>query len=339
MDFQAEMSPVEGSGPGCSHEIAWPTIFFWMACLALNSIAQPSGRVLGTKYRHQAILRSSPIICGFDAIDILISWPAQALPGLDFRQAASRILWQRFVDSEGNPDVQAIARAKTQAGGRWLAFFIGVVPQLIKLYVSKGIPWSQAAATMYLASWLLFELLLLAAQSPNTPVKLADAQPQAYRHEKHIRATWAFTAMVAHAIVYTIPVQAQMDVLSNPSEFGSYSMTGIPLSMYTFRLWWGAFFGADATPSRNRFFYLLIGAAFHTSLWHFPDEAKLLHTISVIVVSFGAALAFYWLGYRWAMAFLVSFQVLNVLSQPLLLYLFLYDSAGTYQPDWLRWLG
>ncbi|KAL3471443.1 hypothetical protein BJX99DRAFT_237420, partial [Aspergillus californicus] len=262
-------------------EIAWPTIFFWMACLALNSIAQQSGRVLGTKYRHQAIFRSSPIICGFDAADILISWIAhafsptprskyrmyfnywlgaspmpqgriagqgQALSSLDinpihtyvprskFRHAATNVLLQRCVDKEGNPDLEGIARFRTQSGGRWLAFIIGVLPQLIKLFASRGIAWSQAAGAMYLASWLLFEFLVLAAQLENTAIQRIDEQCEPYRHEGIIRKIWAFAGMMLHAVAYSIPVKTHMDLINGTGSVLSYINTASPLIMFTFTL-------------------------------------------------------------------------------------------------------
>ncbi|KAL2782545.1 hypothetical protein BJX66DRAFT_320448 [Aspergillus keveii] len=92
-------------------------IFFWMVCLALNSIAQRSGRVLGTKCRHQAILRSSPIVCGFDAMDMLISWAAHAYspttPRPRIRHGASKVLLQRFIDNEGTPDIHKVGQPLT----------------------------------------------------------------------------------------------------------------------------------------------------------------------------------------------------------------------------------
>jgi hypothetical protein len=110
--------------------------------------------------RYPAILRGSPIICGFDAIDMVISWVAYALspptPGFNIRQAASRVLLPRFSDNEGKPDLAGIARLKVGTRRRWMAFLIGVLPQLIKLYASQGVVWSQAAGTMYLASWFIF---------------------------------------------------------------------------------------------------------------------------------------------------------------------------------------
>ncbi|KAL2833316.1 hypothetical protein BDW59DRAFT_156818 [Aspergillus cavernicola] len=174
MSSQAEPIPAQGSESD-NHQILWPTIFFWMVCFALNSTSQPTGRVLGLPYRHPSILRSSPIICAFDAINILTSWVTHVVSPIakpaSFRHSATRILLHRVVNKEGNPDIQAIKNIKAQSRVRWALFLLGTVPQFIKLFTSRGIPWSQAIGAIYLASWLLFEILVLSAMLDDNTVQ------------------------------------------------------------------------------------------------------------------------------------------------------------------------
>ncbi|KAL3444607.1 hypothetical protein BJX65DRAFT_310793 [Aspergillus insuetus] len=78
---------------------------------------------------------------------------------------------------------------------------------------------------MYLASWLLFEFLVLAANLEKATEQLIDVPED----ERGQRAMWDVAAMVLHAIIYTMPIEAQMDVLKEPKHCISYSRTFIPL--------------------------------------------------------------------------------------------------------------
>ncbi|KAI1743978.1 hypothetical protein F4680DRAFT_408084 [Xylaria scruposa] len=51
-----------------------------------------------------------------------------------------------------------------QMGFRWFCFGLGVLPQIIKLFGSSGIPLIQFCGTMYLLSWVSFEALVVAAK-------------------------------------------------------------------------------------------------------------------------------------------------------------------------------
>ncbi|KAK7926803.1 hypothetical protein PG985_003801 [Apiospora marii] len=49
-------------------------------------------------------------------------------------------------------------------GLRWFGFSLGVLPQVIKLFGSSGIPRVQACGAMYLFSWIVFEVLVVSAK-------------------------------------------------------------------------------------------------------------------------------------------------------------------------------
>ncbi|KAL2783550.1 hypothetical protein BJX66DRAFT_318324 [Aspergillus keveii] len=348
MPPRAELSVAGGSEARYSPEISWPTIFFWMVCLALNSIAQRSGRVLGTKCRHQAILRSSPIVCGFDAMDMLISWVAHAYspttPRPRIRHGASKVLLQRFIDKEGTPNIQAIARFKAQSAVRYLAFFLGVIPQLIKLFASRGVAWSQAAGAMYLASWVLFEALVLAADLKHGAGEQITTQSRPYRQGQLVLKIWTFAAMILHGVLFSIPIHIQVEIIKDAGNTWAYYntliRTSIALVTYTFSLWWGSFLTADHIPSQISFQCLCCGVAFHIAFSPAPESGKAVYLTSVFVVCVGGGFIFSFFKRRRAVGVvLVILQVFNVVTQPLLLYMLMYDPAGTYQPGWVRWLG
>ncbi|KAI0141917.1 hypothetical protein GGR57DRAFT_396384 [Xylariaceae sp. FL1272] len=52
----------------------------------------------------------------------------------------------------------------SQMGVRWFGFALGVLPQLIKLFGSSGIPLIQVCGALYLLPWIAFETLLVAAK-------------------------------------------------------------------------------------------------------------------------------------------------------------------------------
>ncbi|KAJ5726255.1 uncharacterized protein N7483_007612 [Penicillium malachiteum] len=159
------MSSVAASNAACT-QIEGPQIFFWMICLAFNVIAQPSGCVLEFSSDYHTFLRSSPIICAFDTITMVAPlllgiYHSPTIDGI--REEATRILFQRIVDYRDDPDVEAIKSLKSEARLRWFTFFLGVLPQLIKLFASTGIPMFQVFGAMYFVSWVIFEALVFAA--------------------------------------------------------------------------------------------------------------------------------------------------------------------------------
>ncbi|KAI1264774.1 hypothetical protein F5Y18DRAFT_78654 [Xylariaceae sp. FL1019] len=69
------------------------------------------------------------------------------------------------------PTPRSVAKARvlvkdltSQMGLRWFGFVLGVLPQLIKLFGSSGIPLVQVCGAMYLLPWVIFEGLLVVAK-------------------------------------------------------------------------------------------------------------------------------------------------------------------------------
>ncbi|RDW87051.1 uncharacterized protein DSM5745_03693 [Aspergillus mulundensis] len=206
----------------CSSEIAWPTLFFWMVCFAINSMAQPTGMVLGLRYRHQAILRSSPILSACDILGVMASMVYSApKSATDVREQAGRILIDRTADTDGNPDTRKIADLEHQAISRWVGFILGALPQFIKLFASKGIPFSQALGAMYLSSWLLFELVIVIAKIDADNLTTTTTSPES-RGTKRLAKIWALVALTLDIAIWSLPTwlmwtKATADYVSGPS--------------------------------------------------------------------------------------------------------------------------
>ncbi|KAL3494412.1 hypothetical protein BJX62DRAFT_234288 [Aspergillus germanicus] len=207
----------------CPNEIPWPTIFFWMICFAINAAAQSTGRVLNLdlSFGQLAFLRSSPIISIFDAMGEVVSLlhsTYQSPSPTRIREDAYRILLRRMVDEEDDdhPDIHAIQSLKAQRWPRWIGFFLGALPQFLKLFAAKaggvgvGIAVSQALGAMYLASWIIFEALILIADIDG--IKTINARvgppPRQRRQPDYMQVPtkgWTTLAIFASAIIYALP--------------------------------------------------------------------------------------------------------------------------------------
>lgn len=157
-------SPEEWS----AREVSEWNLVFWMLGFAASAFGQPTGRVLDLDYRHHAILRAAPVLYAADAVAVVASWLRSMLSLRGPRESATDILSQRFIRSDDDkqlPDVEGIKRARSHFWVRLVGFLAGALPPFIKLWVSRaglGV-LAPAIGTMFVVSWAVFELLLLAA--------------------------------------------------------------------------------------------------------------------------------------------------------------------------------
>jgi hypothetical protein len=194
---------------GCSREVEWQVAFFWLVCLALKSMTQPSGRVCEFHPKYRFILRSSPFICAFDAVGVLLVWARHICWHLESpTTAARRIARARFRDIENEAEEESVSSLERNIPFRYVAFFLGALPQAVKLFASSGLPYVKAIGAMYLGSWILFELLLLPILGHDRHKKAkAPAQvPSTERnhHWKRLRAAWRIAAVVSHTVCFSI---------------------------------------------------------------------------------------------------------------------------------------
>jgi len=166
------LSSAQAESQPQSNQIQGPVILFWMLTFALNAIGQSCGDVLGLGSEHRWVLRVSPVIYAMDTVEVALSWLALVV----FRRepislAATRILRERIKDDHD------IRKLKSHTALRWMAFAIGVLPQIIKVLGSTGIPVSQAVAALYIMPWVLFEGLVFAADPAiDTRVNLDESR-------------------------------------------------------------------------------------------------------------------------------------------------------------------
>ena len=117
-----------------SNQIQGPVVLFWMLTFALNVIGQSCGDVLGLDNGHRWVLQLSPIIYTMDSVDVALSYLALVVVRRErISLAVTRILRDSIKDDHG------IKKLKSHTALRWMAFAIGVLPQIIKVSGSTGV--------------------------------------------------------------------------------------------------------------------------------------------------------------------------------------------------------
>jgi hypothetical protein len=104
--------------------------------------------------------RSSPLVCATDALEVLLRLLAYMYVGASAPAAARRIVQKRMWQP---PRSIAVARAADppltfgdqHPRAHIVLFVLGVLPQAIKLFGMRGIPWTQACGGLYLSSYLV----------------------------------------------------------------------------------------------------------------------------------------------------------------------------------------
>lgn len=143
-----------------SSEVSWQSAFWSLPPLAINTMTQPTGKVCGLDLSLRTYLRSSPIVCIADATTILIRFTAYIYIGFSPSLAAKRVLIAREHEIEDNGPRRGGFQALEQLPFlRIVWFFIGVLPQVIKLLACTGLPGTQTWGCFYLSSFIVVETM------------------------------------------------------------------------------------------------------------------------------------------------------------------------------------
>lgn len=121
--------------------------------------------------RESFELRSSAWLCGVHAVDLTLSFIDSMSAGRSPRRAAREVLNERLYKSD-DPQNDKLAKIRQNSVLRLVLFAFGALPQYVKVFAMRGIPMIQAHAAMYLASFLVVELLVALA---GKDLELADS--------------------------------------------------------------------------------------------------------------------------------------------------------------------
>lgn len=124
--------------------------------LAINAMAQPTGRVCGFDQRYRFYLRSSPIVCAADLASFIIDIIALSRHHRSIRRGLKQAMRVRKLHVKSDAvGAQAIEKLPLQ---RFIVFVLAA-SQAVKLFSCKGIPWTQTWAYSYFLPYCFYEVL------------------------------------------------------------------------------------------------------------------------------------------------------------------------------------
>ena len=219
-------------------QVEWPSAFFALLCMALNSITQPSGRMCDLPYSLRFLARSSPVFCLVDSLTVLVLWIRHMIWHLESpSRAASRIARARFSDIEGDTDDNLTSLERNFAF-RCAVFGFGVLPQAIKIFACQGIRFVQAVAAVYLISWSILELLMLfARRSTDHEYTLPTSNAEQSRKRAERREMYVALAILAHTIVYNFGNLLDPDTGDGPHRVEGMWMIRIMTTSFAIIVW------------------------------------------------------------------------------------------------------
>jgi hypothetical protein len=144
--------------------VPWQIALWDLAPITMNSMFQPNGMVLSFPSAWGVALRSSPIFCLFDGLDlthfclILI-----VFNGDNPRQAARRIARVRFDDVDDETSDGSLTTLRKRFWIVNVIFVLSTLLAAIKILSFRGTAGVQSSAVCYLYSYLISSALILAA--------------------------------------------------------------------------------------------------------------------------------------------------------------------------------
>jgi hypothetical protein len=317
-------------------------------------MVQPSGRVCYLDPSLRIYLRSSPIVCAFDAITIIVRFVIYIRRGLSPPTAAKKVMFARRRDIK---DPETGHRALEQIMfWRFVWFVVGVLPQVIKLMACSGLPWTKLWAWFYLVSFIIVEVM-------ETLAKFAKERDPPEDYSRDLWIDFFDLACGAVAVLLQLFLLAWIDLAEKPPDhivhtkwltrfyrlgahfvafliqfsFGGLVMaldTGAPMESPNLR--WGGF----VMTMLLIFCIQLVGFEGH----HF----SYLYFMFSIIISFFAWLLYFIPPVKTHVLRCRGAGFLNVLafdffSRVLCLSLFWYakhyNPTGTFKPQWAEVLG
>jgi hypothetical protein len=181
--------------------VSWQTLYWTLIPLALNTMAQPCGKVCRQPSRHRTYLRSSPFICAADSPSITIHlitylYTLSIRGDLSIKDSMKLLIQERSRDVEEKTEG---ARAlENLTWSRWLFFILETLGPAIKLTAMTGIPYTKGGGGMFLSSFLIVEkLIVLSWNLDQRPLHL---ETEAQETLQSMRATLKVIDEFLHAL-------------------------------------------------------------------------------------------------------------------------------------------
>lgn len=145
--------------------ISWLQAFQPLPLLALNTMFQPVGRVLGSPANNTGWLRASPFICALGALALvlrLLAYRALLHVTVTPRKAMS-IIGMDYFDKYGTDHVSQKTTTIATISRR-IIFLISLLPLIYVFGSWREIKWTVAWACMFIASYLVSEIVMQIAR-------------------------------------------------------------------------------------------------------------------------------------------------------------------------------
>lgn len=305
-------------------------------------MAQPSGMVLGFPSTYGFFLLSSPFVCLLDTFSILLRLTLTSLLGRSPRTTLQRIFQRRFRDVDVG-DESYLASLQKNAVFRLVLFNFGAVPQIVKLFAMRGIPWTQAFGAMYLASFLIMEVFIaMVADAPTPAATFDDVVDPSSGRTLSEQFFGGITLGLCASIPAALMLCRLLPTLLDNEQLSPFTIcmavvghNALQINKATLGTRQGRIMFADMNVG------VVIAAAF--------APFKAFHTFYVLVMAFvvHGVMMLVWPRVEGFMAFDERgmrrfdgwyFMVRNV-ACAVLCYRYLYDPEGTVKPSWTDQLG
>lgn len=181
--------------------LSWQSAFWAIVPIALNTMSLPSGKTLGFSSTYSFALKSSPIICAASALDsmarlIVYTWNTGSLPA-----ALERWVSVRFGDTAESEDGSFESLRRNKYFTLCLSA-LGTLPQAVKIFAARGIPWTQVCCATYLASFCVDGIITLLARRRSPRVASGgDACTGAFLYRAYTWITLSISALYIYEIL------------------------------------------------------------------------------------------------------------------------------------------
>jgi len=149
-------------------------------------LLQNAGSVCHLSAEYRISLRSSPIICAADTILCFVKFIWLST----ISDSTITVLRHVWYDRFENDDIQAGSGIDNMWRLNMVAFVLGALPQAVKVFSMKGILGTQALISIFLATFLVQEVLRITAGTPHaielSPVNITQNITQRFARFENV---------------------------------------------------------------------------------------------------------------------------------------------------------
>lgn len=138
--------------------LSWQTAFWCLTAVALNTMAQPAGRILGLNSDYSFYIRASPLVCLHSIMGTVFYLITDIIAGHSFADATLRWESRRFGEFRDR-DEPSLENLRSNTTARLALFVLSALLPAIKLYSCHGVEFTQTICTVYLTCFVLDEVL------------------------------------------------------------------------------------------------------------------------------------------------------------------------------------